>query len=98
VRGGTFDISLRRPQLLRYDSQNPIHVSQHVIIPKPQHQKSRFPKSCGTAPICLTSLRMLPAVQLDNQPHFVTKKIRHIAANWNLSAELQPEKLPVADA
>jgi hypothetical protein len=41
---------------------------------------------------------MLPAVQFQNQLHLVTKEIRNIAANRDLPAELESEKLPVADA
>ena len=41
---------------------------------------------------------MLASIQLHNQLHLVTKEIRNIAAYRNLPAELESEKLPVANA
>jgi hypothetical protein len=41
---------------------------------------------------------MLSAVQPHYQFRLVTKKVCDIAANRNLPAELEPKKLPVANA
>ena len=98
MRGGTFDHSLRRLQLFSYRSQNPIRICQHIVIPKPQHQKPSLIECLRPARIFFFLFRMLAAVQLHNQPRVVTKKIGNITANGNLPAELEPVKLLVADA
>ena len=98
MRGGSFDHSLRRSRSLRYLCQNTIRICQRIVIPKPQYQKTRFVESLCPACIFLAPLRMLPAIEFHNQLHLVTKEIRNIAANRNLPAELEPEKLLVADA
>jgi hypothetical protein len=98
VRGESFDHSLRRSQSLRYLCQNTIRICEHIVIPKPQYQKTRFIESLRPACIFFTPFRMLPTIQLHNQLRLVTKEIRNIPADRNLPAELEPEKLPVADA
>jgi len=98
VRGGTFGHSLRRLQFICYCSQNPIHICQYIVIPKPQNQKPRFAESLRPVLIFLAPLHMLPAIEFHNQLRLVTKEIRNIAVNRNLPAELESEKLPVTNA
>ena len=98
MRGESIVHSPCRLQLLSYRSQNPVRICQHIVIPKSQHQKPSFIERPCAASVFFATFRMLSAVQFHNQLHLVTKKIRNIPADRNLPAELEPVKLPVADA
>ena len=66
-----------------------IEILQHVIIPEAQHRPSIGFQPCRSGGVITDGLvvRMLAAIQLNNQPFIRTGKVNDIASDGNLSSE-----------
>ena len=69
---------------------------QHFIIPEPHHAKSCPPKFPRSLEILEQSLRMLPAIKLDDQPRTYANEIHDVMSEWNLPPKAIAAQLPVA--
>jgi hypothetical protein len=73
-----------------------IDVTEHVIIPKPQHNESLITQPPITISVVTPLSCVLPAVKFDNQSSFQTNKIDDVIAQWLLAAKLVSIDLPKA--
>jgi hypothetical protein len=68
------------------------------VIPKSQQPKSLICKPIGSALIVISLLRVLSAVELDDQATFKANKIRDVAAKGNLAAKFELCESSIAQA
>ena len=69
-----------------------LQISQHLVVPEPQH-----PVSVALEPQCSLRIRdtnvrliVLPAIHLDNQPPFEADEVHDVGSNRLLPPEFQP--------
>ena len=84
-------------QPVRNRLQHAVQVQEQCIRRKAQHCKPLRPKEGVALQVVVHRVRMLGAVQFDNQLGLQTGKVRHIAVQRMLAAEFHTE-LPAAQA
>ncbi len=78
--------------------EHAVHILQDIAVPEPHYQIAfRFQVS-RSAGIRLGPFRVLAAIQLDDQPCFLAKKIDYVGQERNLSAEFETSKPPASKA
>ncbi len=84
-----------RKQRHRYGVRDALRVVEKFVIPEPQHAKAPRAEP-NIADLISTGFVMLAAICLDDQPGVVANEVRDIAPDRNLTPELCPSELPVA--
>jgi hypothetical protein len=75
--------------------EDTIHILEDIAIPEsPQNDEILSTQPSISFFIVVFLIRMLAAVDLDNQPSFETNKICNIISQWLLPAKLEPTNLP----
>ena len=83
-------------QFLPNRFENTLDVFEYLIVPEPQHEKSRLLQKQSTCSIGLDVFRMLTAIQLDNESPFQANEIQDVVSERVLAPELAIAKLPSA--
>jgi hypothetical protein len=69
--------------------EDSVDVIEYLIVPEPQHKKSRLLQKRGAYPIDLNVFRVLTAIQLDNNPPFQANEVQDVVPERVLTPELQ---------
>jgi len=91
VRGSSGDV-----QLLNKRLKHTFDVSQDVMIPESYDMVARLLQNSGSRCICLDSLGMLTAVDLDDDFQIQSDKIDDVACDGLLAFELDAVEAPAA--
>jgi hypothetical protein len=65
-----------------------IHFVEDLIVPEPQHCKSGTLEKFRTRSIGRDRIRVLPAIQFNDQPSFKADEIENVVAEWVLATKL----------
>lgn len=76
-------------------SQDAVDISQHVVIPEAHDDIAARRQVRGTLLVSLISRRVLPSVELDNEPRRLTTKIDDVIPDRRLPTEFQSVQTPV---
>jgi hypothetical protein len=82
-------------QILSNPLQNPVYVSEHIVVPKPQNNETLIAKPNITLFIVIFLLHVLSAVEFDNQSLLQAYEIDDVAPQRLLAAKLATVKLPI---
>ncbi|GAK45984.1 conserved protein, partial [Tepidicaulis marinus] len=83
-------------QLVRNLLQHAADISKHLMVPETDNAKAARQKKMRARLVARALERVLPAIQLDNEPGFKTDEIGNKASNRKLPAELCPRQLTAA--
>ncbi len=73
------------------------NISQHVIVPEPQHQITRCRQHFGPRSVVLALLDVLSTVEFNNKPGFSTAKVDDVLVDRKLASEFPTLKLTIAE-
>jgi len=71
----------------------PPHPLQNLVIPIAQHPKAQALQHFGATLVIRTLLKMLPTIQLDDQPRFKANKVGDVSAQGHLPTEAKTRQL-----
>lgn len=74
-----------------YCLDNTIQLSQHLIVPEPQHAKTSAFKKSRSLSIIANVIGMLATINLDYDPKWQTHKIKNKTIKRMLTAELHTQ-------
>jgi hypothetical protein len=69
------------------DVIDPFDITQHLVVPESQDAESLSLQPCCSRAVLLSSVAMLPAIDLDDEPSIEADEIDDVGANRHLSAE-----------
>ncbi|GEM_PF-3971887 len=69
------------------------HLLQHLVIPIAQHPEAQSLQHLGPPLVIGNVLKMLPSIQLEDQPCIKADKVSDIASQWHLSPEPETSQL-----
>ncbi|MBB4641744.1 hypothetical protein HNQ99_002057 [Rhizorhapis suberifaciens] len=84
----------RGSQYMQYLFQDPVRILQYIIVPEPQHGVTACLQRAGARLILGGPLRMLTAVQFDNQTSARTEEVCNMPTHWSLPPEFISFKSP----
>lgn len=82
-------------QILSNPLQNPVYVSEHVVIPKSQNEESLIAKPPITSFVIICLLSVLSAIKFDNQSLLQAYEIDDVASQRLLATKFATVKLPI---
>jgi hypothetical protein len=80
-------------QHLANAQEDAFRISQNVVVPEPQHEKSSALEEACSDLIVLHHARMLPAIDLDYEPMRETDEIDDVSSDRFLSPKLETGEL-----
>jgi len=88
---------VRGPQCFNEPFKNARGIPQHLIVPKAEHAVACRLEDPAAGDISILIRRMMPAVDLDDQPRFQAAEVRDVRTNRVLTAELETTETPIAE-
>src|SRR5215470_5212933 len=88
---------VRGPQCFNDPFKNARRIPQHLIVPKAEHAVACRLEEPTAGDISILIQRMMPAVDLDDQPHLCTAEVHDKRPDRVLTAELDAADAPVAE-
>jgi hypothetical protein len=76
---------------------NIIKMIKYIIIPKKDHVITLILQSSPTVLIIRDLIQMTAAIDFNDQPHFGTKEIGNVRANWMLPTEFIVTQIAVSE-
>jgi len=75
---------------------NPLGISEDVIVPKPKNPKALRFEPSGPLLVMFGAFPVLPAVNLDDEADLQADEIDHICAERHLAAKSMSFELPLS--